>query len=60
MKLAANEKEELLLELFPAVAKPFLKTKREKDFRAEQQKVQDKLDEERGKLISALEGNFLE
>ncbi|MBP5591994.1 carboxylase [bacterium] len=60
VKLAANEKEELLLELFPAVAKPFLKTKREKDFRAEQQKVQDKLDEERGKLISALEGNFLE
>lgn len=33
-KLAANEKEELLLELFPAVAGNFLKTKRETEYRA--------------------------
>jgi pyruvate/oxaloacetate carboxyltransferase len=32
-KLALNEKEELLLELFPAVAGNFLKTKRETEYR---------------------------
>lgn len=34
VKLAKNEKEELLLELFPSVANKFLKGKREKEFEA--------------------------
>ncbi|MDD3875058.1 MAG: carboxylase [Bacteroidales bacterium] len=32
VKLAENEKEELLLELFPAVAEPFLKKRKEDDY----------------------------
>jgi len=44
VKLAENEKEELLLELFPAVAGPYLKTKKEKAYL---KKIQDKKEAER-------------
>lgn len=46
--LAENEKEELLLELFPAVAINFLRDKKEKEFRAKQ------LEEETRKLEAYL------
>ena len=59
MKLAANEKEELLLELFPAVAKPFLRKKREADFREELKAAQDKIDEGNRALLEGLSGDVL-
>ncbi|MGI6393791.1 MAG: carboxylase [bacterium] len=58
-KLATNEKEELLLELFPAVAKTFLKKQRENEYLEELRELQEKTDRERGALITALEDNFL-
>ena len=58
-KLAASEKEELLLELFPAVAKPFLKKKRESEFLDEIKLIQEKTDRERGRIVTAMEENFL-
>lgn len=58
-KLASDEKEELLLELFPAVAKPFLKGKRELEFLNEIREIQERTDKERGVLMTALEENFL-
>ncbi|MBO4441276.1 carboxylase [bacterium] len=58
-KLAANEKEELLLELFPAVAKPFLRKKREADFRDELKAAQDKIDEANQALLEGLSGDVL-
>ncbi|HNZ54610.1 MAG TPA: carboxylase, partial [bacterium] len=58
-KLASDEKEELLLELFPAVAKPFLKGKRELEFLTEIREIQERTDKERGVLMTALEENFL-
>jgi pyruvate/oxaloacetate carboxyltransferase len=58
-KLAANEKEELLLELFPAVAKPFLRKKREADFRDELKAAQDKIDESNQALLEGLSGDVL-
>ena len=50
VKLAENEKEELLLELFPAVATPYLKKKKEDVYKA---KLNLKLEEERKKLEEA-------
>ncbi|MDP4266804.1 MAG: carboxylase [Bacteroidota bacterium] len=41
VKLAQNEKEELLLELFPAVASTFLKNRIEKNFREEQHRKEE-------------------
>jgi pyruvate carboxylase subunit B len=41
VKLAQNEKDELLLELFPAVAGSFLKGVREREYRAGQQAAQE-------------------
>lgn len=58
-KTAVNEKEELLLELFPAVARPFLRKKREKEFFEEVRELQQEKDRHRGVLITALEDNFL-
>ncbi len=49
-KLAKNEKEELLLELFPSVAKNFLKNQIEKRYSA---KLQKKEDEKLQKLMDA-------
>ncbi|MFO8053793.1 MAG: carboxylase [Bacteroidales bacterium] len=46
-KLAENEKEELLLELFPAVAKPFLK---ERKVDAYQKMIQAKKEEEQKRI----------
>ncbi len=46
-KLAENEKEELLLELFPAVAKPFLK---ERKINEHQEKVREKREKEQAWL----------
>ncbi|MCF8332308.1 MAG: carboxylase, partial [Bacteroidales bacterium] len=46
-KLAEGEKEELLLELFPSVAKPFLTEKKVTDF---QNKIKAKKDAENAKL----------
>lgn len=47
VKLAVDEQEELLLELFPAVAKNFLKNKREQEFAShkEEAKVEVKVEE---------------
>jgi pyruvate/oxaloacetate carboxyltransferase len=59
IKMAQNEKEELLLELFPAVAKGFLKTLRESEFCGKLKEDQQHLDNELGKLRIALEDNFL-
>ncbi len=42
VKLASNEKEELLLELFPAVAGPFLKNRIEKEYTEKRQQEEDK------------------
>lgn len=50
VKLAENEKEELLLELFPAVAAPYLKKKKEDRFRS---KINKKLEDERKKYEEA-------
>jgi len=50
VKLAENEKEELLLELFPAVAGPYLKKKKEEIFN---NKVNKKIEEERRKYEEA-------
>lgn len=50
VKLAENEKEELLLELFPAVAEPYLKKKKEDAYKA---KLNQKLEEERHKYEEA-------
>jgi oxaloacetate decarboxylase alpha subunit/pyruvate carboxylase subunit B len=53
--LAKNEKEELLLELFPMVAKDFLRKKREQEYLdemiTEQKKKFDKIEEERKKYL---------
>lgn len=46
-KLAEGEKEELLLELFPAVAKPFLKERKVNEY---QQKIQAKREAEEARL----------
>ena len=59
VKMAKNEKEELLLELFPAVAKGFLKGLREAEFCGKFKEEQENLDNELGKLRIALEDNFL-
>ncbi|HPS31048.1 MAG TPA: carboxylase [bacterium] len=58
--IAGTEKEELLLELFPAVARGFLKNKRASEYKIDLIKIQDELDSRRGALITALEGNFLQ
>jgi len=50
VKLAENEKEELLLELFPAVAAPYLKKKKEDAFK---KKINEKLEDERKKYEEA-------
>ena len=50
VKLADNEKEELLLELFPAVAGPYLKKKKEEIFN---NKVNKKIEEEQKKYEEA-------
>ena len=50
VKLAENEKEELLLELFPAVAEPYLKKKKEDAYN---NKINQKLEEERRKYEEA-------
>ncbi|HRZ79996.1 MAG TPA: carboxylase, partial [bacterium] len=60
VQLAATEKEALLLELFPAVARGFLKKKREAEYKIELMKIQDELDKKRGALVTALEENFLQ
>jgi pyruvate/oxaloacetate carboxyltransferase len=56
VKLAQNEKEELLLELFPSVANKFLKNKIEEKYLAEIYKVEEekqrKIDEEKAKYSS--------
>lgn len=53
VKLALNEKEELLLELFPSVARDFLKKRMEDTYLAEIHRVEEekqrKLDEEKRK-----------
>lgn len=49
-KLAADEKEELLLELFPAVAKGFLTNKREEEFQAHREKRRAEKKAERKKM----------
>jgi len=59
VKIAQNEKEELLLELFPAVAKGFLKGLREAEFCRKFKEEQERTDNELGKLRIALEDNFL-
>lgn len=59
VKLAQNEKEELLLELFPAVAKGFLKNLRQTEFCETLKKEQQTIDNELGKLRTSMEGNFL-
>jgi len=59
VKIAQNEKEELLLELFPAVAKGFLKDLRKSEFYGKLIEEQENLDNELGKLRIALEDNFL-
>jgi hypothetical protein len=41
------------------VAKPFLKKKRESEFLYELRLLQEKTDMERGRMITALEENFL-
>lgn len=55
VKLAVNEKEELLLELFPIVAKDFLRKKREKQYLdeivAEQKKKFEAIEAERQKYL---------
>ncbi len=53
VKLAKNEKEVLLLELFPTVAKPFLKTIREKEFNDNMEKYRD---EEQNDEFNQLQG----
>jgi len=50
VKLAENEKEELLLELFPAVAEPYLRKKKEDAYN---RKINQKLEEERRKYEEA-------
>jgi len=50
VKLAENEKEELLLELFPSVAEPYLKRKKENIYK---NKTNHKLEEERKKYEEA-------
>jgi pyruvate/oxaloacetate carboxyltransferase len=42
VKLASNEKEELLMELFPTVAQTYLKNKKEKELREIWQEIADK------------------
>ena len=59
VKMAQNEKEELLLELFPAVAKGFLKGLREAEFCEKLQEEQRNIDNELGKLRTSMEDNFL-
>lgn len=59
VKLAQNEKEELLLELFPAVAKGFLKNLRQVEFCEVLKKEQQAIDNELGKLRTSMEDNFL-
>lgn len=56
VKLAQNEKEELLLELFPSVANKYLKDKIEEKYLAEIYKVEEekqrKIDEEKAKYAN--------
>ncbi len=56
VKLAQNEKEELLLELFPSVANKYLKDKIENNYLAEIHKVEEekqrKIDEEKAKYAN--------
>ncbi len=59
IKMAQNEKEELLLELFPAVAKGFLKSLRESELYKKLKEEQEKIDNELGKLRTSMEDNFL-
>jgi oxaloacetate decarboxylase alpha subunit/pyruvate carboxylase subunit B len=61
-KLAKDEKEELLLELFPAVAKGFLKNLRKQEFieeyTKEKIKEQEIIDKNQKELINGLNGNY--
>jgi pyruvate/oxaloacetate carboxyltransferase len=62
VKLAMNEKEELLLELFPAVAKGFLKGLRDKEYalkiEEEKKKALDELAEYYAFIDGAVEGDY--
>ncbi len=63
LKLAKGEKEELLLELFPAVAKGFLKKLRETEYteklKEQIRKDQKAIDEAQKDLIEGLQGNTM-
>lgn len=52
-KLASNEKDELLLELFPAVAKPFLKSIIEAEYEKEMEPIRQAEEEKRMKAEAA-------
>jgi len=64
VKMAQNEKEELLLELFPMVAKKFLGELRKKQYeeRLIKEKIehQKAIDENQAEIIKGLKGNYLD
>jgi pyruvate/oxaloacetate carboxyltransferase len=59
VKLALNEKEELLLELFPSVAGPFLKDARKAAWEKEMQQQADAATMAQAPLFEALAGDYL-
>ncbi len=62
VRLAENEKEMLLLELFPAVAKKYLESKKCAEFEAKIKVIVDaeakKSEEEFSEMLSGIEGNY--
>ncbi|MFP4459663.1 MAG: carboxylase [Candidatus Zixiibacteriota bacterium] len=62
VKLAMTEKEELLLELFPAVAKGFLRERREKEYQETTEKQSARIFEKEKKrfseLLSGITGDY--
>jgi hypothetical protein len=59
VKLALNEKEELLLELFPSVAGPFLKDARKAAWEKEMLQQADAATMAQAPLFEALAGDYL-
>jgi len=59
VRLAANSREELLLELFPNVAGPFLKGVRKAEFEAERRRLGEIESMANAGLFTAIGGNYL-
>lgn len=60
VRLAANAREELLLELFPNVAGPFLKGVRKAEFESERKRLAEMESMAQAELFMAVAGNYLD